>query len=436
MKVLVTGATGAIGSALVTTLLGLHCEVVAVSRSGQGVNGAHGLRADFAQVPSRHWWSTQLEGVDVVVNAVGILRECGGSGFGAVHFAAPLELFQGCVAAGVRHVVQLSALGADADAATPFHRSKRSADDALRGLPVASTIVQPSLVYGPSVQSAALFDALAACPWIALPRGGAMAVQPVVLPDVVEGLARIVMEPAVGTRTIAFVGPEPVALRRYLEMLRERQGAVPHQHVLAVPDTLAIGGARLLGTVPGVPITADAVRMLVRGNTADVAPFARLLQRTPRSVRQSPDPGADAARRRAAVLSLWLPPLRCVVALLWLWTGAVSLGLYPTADSLALLATVGVTGALAPWALYAAAVLDVALGVLVLCTRGRMRRWVWLAQLATMAAYTVALSIQAPEWWLHPFGPLSKNLPLAALIGLLWALEPVSRAPASHLGKP
>src|SRR5690606_24622216 len=110
-----------------------------------------------------------------------------------------------------------------------------------------------------------------------------------------------------------------------------------------------------------------------------------------------------------ALLSRWLGPLRVVVALLWIWTGIVSLGLYPVVDSLALLASVGVTGTLAWWALYGAAVLDLGLGLAVFATRGTARRWVWAAQLATMLGYTAILSISAPQWWIHPFGPLSKN---------------------------
>lgn len=429
MQVLVTGATGAIGSALVAALRRAGCDIVAASRHPP----PGGLPVDLAMVPSRDWWEQQLRGVDVVVNAAGILQEHGAQRFDTVHARGPIELFHGCVAARVRHVVQVSALGADEEAATPFHRSKKAADDTLRGLPVAATIVQPSLVYRPGVASSALFDQLAAWPWIALPRGGAPAVQPVTLEDAVEGLVHLVLAPAAGHRTVAFVGPRPITLRRYLEQLRERQGAAPHQRVLPLPDNLSLAAARLMQALPGSAFTQDAIRMLLRGNTAAAEPFSQLLGRPPRDITAGTDSQADAARRRSAILAQWLVPLRSVVALLWIWTGLVSLGLYPASDSLALLASVGVTGLAASLSLYGAAALDLALGVAVWCTRGRQRRWVWLAQLGTMAGYTVILSVQAPQWWVHPFGPLSKNLPLAGLIGLLWALEPLPRRGPSPL---
>ena len=424
MKVLVTGATGAIGSALVRALRAAHCEVVAASRAPADQTG---LQVDLQAVPSRQWWAERLRGVQVVVNAAGIIRESTGQSFDAVHARGPQELFHGCVAAGVGHVVQISALGADEGAASAFHRSKKAADDVLRGLPVASTIVQPSLVYGPGVASAALFDSLATLPWLVLPRGGASLVQPVCLEDVVQGLVKLVTQPAVGQRTVAFVGPEPLALRDYLAKLRQRHGIGSKQRIGSLPDGMALLGAQVLEWWPHSPLTREAVGMLLRGNTASAEDFARLLGHAPQALAHAPGPGGASARRQAAMLALWLPALRGVVALLWIWTGLVSLGLYPERGSLALLASVGVTGTLAWWSLYAAAVLDLALGVAVFLTRGPRRRWVWLAQLATMAGYTAILSLRAPEWWLHPFGPLSKNLPFAALIGLLWAFEPPAR---------
>jgi hypothetical protein len=102
----------------------------------------------------------------------------------------------------------------------------------------------------------------------------------------------------------------------------------------------------------------------------------------------------------------------------------VSLGLYPVQESLALLARVGLHGALARIALYGAALLDLVLGVLTLAAPARWRRGVWLAQLALVAAYTLLITVFLPEYWLHPYGPIAKNLPLAAAIALLWGLEP------------
>ena len=125
--------------------------------------------------------------------------------------------------------------------------------------------------------------------------------------------------------------------------------------------------------------------------------------------------------RLRAQLGWLLPTLRLSVAALWIVTGIVSLGLYPVEHSLALLARVGITGALAPVALYGAAALDLVLGVATLAMS--RRRALWLVQIAVIAGYTLIITAFLPEFWLHPFGPLLKNVPLLAMLALLYVLE-------------
>lgn len=423
MRILITGATGFIGHTLAAALEQRGHAVVRASRNA----GPGGVRADFAAVPSRGWWQAHLAGVDAVVNAVGILREQGAQTFRALHTDAPTELFHACASAGVRRVVQVSALGADAAAASRYHRSKKAADDALRALPVASTILQPSVVYGPGGSSAALFNQLASLPVLAFPLRGAMAVQPVHVDDLVDAIVATLEAPPVpGSETIACSGPRALPLRDYLQALRSQLGWRGRLHVLPLPPGLFRLGARLAGIVPGSMLDGETADMLLAGNAADDPVFARRLGRPPRPVEQFVRAGEAASLRREAVLDTWLPALRMAIALVWVWTGIVSLGLYPVQDSYALLARVGLTGAAAAIALYGAALLDLAFGVLTAALPAGRRSWLWAAQLALIGAYTVLITVFLPEYWLHPYGPLSKNLPMMAAIALLWALEPTA----------
>ena len=118
-----------------------------------------------------------------------------------------------------------------------------------------------------------------------------------------------------------------------------------------------------------------------------------------------------------------MPILRLSVAAVWIVTGIVSLGLFPVDESLALLARTGLHGTPARVALYGAAVLDLALGIAVLCWRSP---WLWRAQLVLILGYTAIISWKLPEFWLHPYGPISKNLPMLAL---LWLLHEYDRPP-------
>lgn len=422
MRVLLTGASGFIGHAVAAALRTRGHAVVRVLRHPPP--DAHdAVQADFAHPPARDWWRARLAGIDAVVNAVGILREQDGQRFDALHTRAPVELFHACAQAGVRTVVQVSALGAGDNARSAYHRSKKAADDVLRTLPLAGAVVQPSLVYGPGGTSAALFNAMAVAPLLPLPAGGRMQVQPVHIADVVEGIVALLEAPPPRMQTLHFAGPRPQALRAYLQDLRVALGEAGPLRVLPVPATLFRAGAALAGHVPGSMLDGDTAAMLLAGNATASNALPQVLGRTPRDVAQFVAPGAAASLRRDALLALWLPVLRGALALLWLWTGAVSLGLYPVQDSYALLARVGLHGALASIALYGAAGLDLLLGVLTLAAPARWRSRVWLAQLVLIAGYTLLITLFLPEYWLHPYGPLSKNLPVAAAVGLLWALE-------------
>src|SRR5690606_6730386 len=122
-----------------------------------------------------------------------------------------------------------------------------------------------------------------------------------------------------------------------------------------------------------------------------------------------------------ARLSWLLPTLRVSIAIVWLWTGVVSLGLYPRSDSYLLLERAGVSQALAPAMLLGAALLNLALGFAALLMR--RRRILWLVQIALILTYTAIITFRLPEFWLHPYGPLLKNLPMLAAIYLLYEME-------------
>jgi len=298
VRVLVTGASGFIGRAIVAALAGAGHAVVCASRHPPG--GAlpcEPLAVDFAAVPGADWWVPRLAGIDAVVNAVGILREQRGQTFRALHEQAPIELFQACVKAGVPFVLQISALGADAGAQSRYHLTKRAADDALRQLPLRSAIVQPSLVYGAGGANAAMFNAMARLPLLALPRGGAVDVQPVHVDDVVAGVLALLQAPPQQPVTVAFVGPGQMTLRAFLASLREQLGVRSRLLVLPLPEQLFRWGASVAGHVPGSVLDSETAGMLLRGNAAPAAAFARLLGRAPRAVATFVDTARAGPRR-------------------------------------------------------------------------------------------------------------------------------------------
>jgi uncharacterized protein YbjT (DUF2867 family) len=417
MHILVTGASGFIGSRLVDSLRAAGHTVVQASRCA--THSLDTVDVDFTRDLDPAAWLPKLTGVDAVINAVGILREQGAQTFERVHARAPQALFTACAIAGVRRVVQISALGAD-EGTSGYFRSKRVADEYLAQQQLEWTIVQPSLVFGVGGASARLFTMLASLPIVPLPAGGQQRVQPIHVDDLILAITAVVQRHDFVRRRVALVGPEALTMREFLARLCRVLG-IPHARFLAIPMPLMRIAAAVAQLSRRSLLDRESLAMLEAGNTADPRETCKLLCGTPRPVEQFITADVRGLIRQQAQLEWLLPPLRWSIALVWIWTGLVSLGLYPRAESLALLARTGVTGVLADIALYGAAALDLALGAATLLMRGR--RLLWRAQFVLILGYSVIISIRLPEFWLHPYGPILKNLPMLAAIALLYILE-------------
>ena len=175
LHILVTGATGFVGSHVTRHLLARGHRVTACVRNVVAARrrfpetGAtpEVIPCDFSRDLRPTDWVPRLAGIDAVVNTVGIIRELRGQSYAALHTKAPAALFRACAQAGVRRVVQVSALGADQDAHAPYHISKRDADDVLAALDLDWVILRPSIVYGSGGKSTEFFRATAALPVLA-----------------------------------------------------------------------------------------------------------------------------------------------------------------------------------------------------------------------------------------------------------------------------
>jgi uncharacterized protein YbjT (DUF2867 family) len=422
MRILLTGCSGFIGQHVLNALLADGHQVVCAGRHPTiGHHPGLGfISADFSQDTDKSVWLARLNGIDTVINTVGIFRETAGQSFAALHTDTPRALFAACAETpGVRLVIQLSALGADRDAATPYHLSKRAADDFLARLPLRACIVQPSLVYGKGGASARAFKTLASMPLCLRMGSAAQLVQPVHIDDVAAAIAALVRSPPdEAPQRIALVGPTAMAFTDYLAALRAAMG-MGKLRVLRLPDWAARVAAGIGRFLPGAMLDEDALSMLNRGNTADPGAITQLLGRPPIPVHDFiTDPSAERAQAR---LNWLLPVLRWSIAAVWIFTALASAVLYPVQESYHLLARTGVPASLQPLMLYGAAGFDLALGLGTLMLE--RRRWLWLMQIVLILFYSVLIAWKLPEFLLHPYGPLTKNLPMLAAIWLLYELE-------------
>lgn len=290
MKVLLTGASGFIGGRILKALVNDGHRVVALSRRkpASAAPQVQHLSKNFAEMLTPADWDGSVQGIDVVINAVGILRESGLQRFDTLHHRAPAALFQAASAAGVRAVIQVSALGADDEAATAYHRSKKAADDVLLGLPVSGVVLQPSVVIGLGGASTAMFTMQAKLPAIPLPGKGQQVVQPVHVDDLVDGVMTLVSNQQTldrfSGRRVAIVGPEAMTMRQFYSRLRSALGIASPARFISIPMWYMGLVAQAGKWIPNSPLDPDTLSMLERGSAADPADIQALLGRAPRPV--------------------------------------------------------------------------------------------------------------------------------------------------------
>jgi len=411
MKILLCGASGFVGSAIATRLLRDGHQVI---RGVRRPEKPEEIAIDYTTDLTPDAWLDKLEGIEAVVNAVGILVERNTQTFAHLHTQAPIALFTACQMRGIKQVIQISALGVESRE-TPYFASKYAADEFLLAQPIRAHVLRPSLIYGEDGVSARMFRMLASLPVHALPAGGQQ-LQPVHVDDLADLVARL-LDPSAETISatcVNVVGNTQVTYGEMLTTYRRSMGLAPAL-AITIPAWIVRLAVILGGKIPGSPLTPDTWRMLQRGNTADAEPFAAALGHAPQGIESFiKSHAAPALRAKACVWQGWM--LRLALAFVWIASAFVSSMLYSQADSLALLSRFNLSGSAALVTLYGACLLDFGLGAATLLKPGRT---LWMIQIAVILVYSVLVAVVLPGFLIDPFAPILKNVPLLALLVLL-----------------
>jgi uncharacterized protein YbjT (DUF2867 family) len=424
MRILLLGAAGFIGREIFASLTARGHRVVPAVRSIASAPPFAAERAvviDLDRDIEVDAWLPRVEGIDAVVNCAGILQGSRGRSIDAIHRRAPIALFDACERAGVRRVVQVSAISAEREAGTEYAATKLAADEHLRASALDWVVVRPSLVIARGAHGGtALLRAMAALPFaIPVPGDGEQRFQPIDIDDLARVLASAVETDAFLRRTIDAVGPEVVTLRALLEDYRQWLGfeKVP---VVSIPRGLANAVARI-GERIGGPLNSTALAQLEYGNTGDYAAFKAVAGIDALGWKESlalhP---AHAQDRWHARLYFVRPILRASLVALWIVSGFAGLAaLRQWAPLLA--AGTGIPVVAAGLSLIAAGLSDVLVAIL-LARRWKPRRLA-LLQVLVIGGYSAAATILWPSLWGESLGPLLKNLPVLAAVLALGAIE-------------
>lgn len=429
MNVLVTGASGFIASQIVTDLIALGhsvtCCVRQVAYTKNLFPKATVIPCDFVRDQSSSLWGERLKNIDIVINSVGILYHPNPQITWAIHYDTPKALFDACVLAGVKRIIQISALGIE-KSEIAYAASKKAADNYLRQLPIKSIVLRPSLVYGRgSYGGYSLFRGLSGLPWITpVPGKGTQEFQPIHVEDLSKAVIKLLELPLESNLLLDAVSAQRITLNNILGKIRSWLGFAKSR-LFFVPSCFIRLGALLGDLIPYSVLNTHSYQLLFQNNItspAEAQKFQEKIGFVPREfaagIYSHPSSIQDRWHARLYFLK---PVLKWSIAFIWLFTAVCCLFFYPKADSYALLAQVGVNTFWQPILFYGSIALDAGIGLAVLSSN-RLKK-VTLAQIIIILGYSAIITWKLPQMWFEPFAPLAKNIPLLVAILISSALE-------------
>ena len=230
--ILLTGASGTVGRALLPLLLGAGHDVRALVRDPRGL-GRHRVDVqialgDLARLGDRHLQRQALRGVDTVIHLAAAIRDEPHARVEELNGLATARLLRAAERAGVGRFVFFSAIGASETQRTRFFRAKALAENAVAHSPLATTVFAPSIVYDPGDRWVRLMKRLSLLPVLPVSGSGQAKFEPIWSQDV----ARCVVSSLERDRDKAryeLAGPQVLT---YDEIARAVARATGHQRPL------------------------------------------------------------------------------------------------------------------------------------------------------------------------------------------------------------
>jgi len=276
--ILVTGATGFVGPAIVRALRERDEDVRCLVRNPTRPDaqrlrdgGCELVQGDMTDAESLR---RAAEGCAAVIHLVSI-RQGSPRQFEAVMSEGTRDLVAAAQEAGVRRFVLMSALGTNEETkdTVPYYRAKWEMEQAVQGSGLEWVIFRPSFIFGREGGILPTFARIARlAPVTPVVGSGTQRIQPIWLDDLAAIFAESVRNPDAAGRTFELGGPDALDWNEFWRRLKRAQGI--RRPSLNMPMGFMKLNARVTERLPGdIPLTPDLLRMMELGdNTADVRP--------------------------------------------------------------------------------------------------------------------------------------------------------------------
>ena len=274
--ILITGATGFIGSRIVHALRAEGRAVRALVRDPAAAGRLHawGCETVVGDVTDAASLRPAVEGCDAVIHLVSILRGSP-SDFDRVMTQGTRSLVAAAKDEGVRRFVLMSALGFDEQTkdTVPYYSAKWQMEQAVKESGLEHVIFRPSFVFGRDGGALQQFKRIAKlAPVTPIPGPGTQRIQPIWVDDVAAYFAAAVDKPEAANRTFELGGPDAVTWNEFWTRLKRAQGG--YRPSLHIPFPLMRAQAAVLERLPKPPVTRDQLTMLAAGDNVVTSPDA------------------------------------------------------------------------------------------------------------------------------------------------------------------
>ncbi|HZN88694.1 MAG TPA: NAD(P)H-binding protein [Thermoleophilaceae bacterium] len=251
--ILLTGATGTVGTALLRRLTAeprpVRCLVRDPRRLGDQRVRVQIALGDLADPPS---FRNALRGVDTVVHLAAAIRDQPRASIEELNAIATLRLVRAAERAGARRFVFFSAMGASHHSRTRFFRAKALAVEAVRSSRLEATVVSPSLIYAPGDPWLTLLERLSYLPAVPVSGSGDAAFQPIWSEDVADCV--LASLDGVGGVDVELAGPQTLSYDGIVRVLLRSIGR--RRRLLHLPLPVVRASLRLLRLAGGPHVFA------------------------------------------------------------------------------------------------------------------------------------------------------------------------------------
>jgi uncharacterized protein YbjT (DUF2867 family) len=210
------------------------------------------------------------DGAYAVVNLTGVLASRGAQSFDAIHVFGAEASAKAAKAVKAQVFIQMSALGADAESASDYARSKAAGEAKAKAAFPGAIVLRPSIVFGPEDNFFNQFAGLSRlAPALPLIGGGHTKFTPLFVGDLAEAIARLIDTGEANGKILELGGPEVFSFKQLLEFTLETIGR--KRLLVPVPWTIAKVMGSVMGLLPFAPLTADQVELLKTDNVVSEA---------------------------------------------------------------------------------------------------------------------------------------------------------------------